>query len=82
MSMYWRKFVPEAKKVLDSEVLDALADTLDSKPEQTRWINDLLPQIERLSAKRMSFLSVESSTRVQSRFSRKPIASLCRGGRW
>jgi hypothetical protein len=52
LNKHWRTFVPEAKKILDSEGLDALMDTLDSKPsEQTRWVNDLLPQIERVLRK-------------------------------
>jgi hypothetical protein len=51
MNKYWRNSVPEAKKILDSEDSNALVDSLDSKPEKNRWINDLLPQIERLLRK-------------------------------
>jgi hypothetical protein len=53
MNRYWRNFLPQAKILVNQgpEGLRTLQDTLNAKPEKTRWINDLLPQIERVLRK-------------------------------
>lgn len=50
MNIQWCNFVPEAKRILYEQGLSALCAVLKSGP-QTRWINDLLPQIKRVLLK-------------------------------